>query len=481
MADLIVRGRTVITMDGERRVLEDAAVAVSDGHIVDVGERREVEARNPAPERVIGDGRHAVLPGLIDAHGHAGHSLIKSLGADRPDIWMSVVTPLYFTRTTAEFWRLDGMLSALDRLRCGVTTSMSVMGSRPRADDASWSFEHASGYAQVGVADVIGLGPSGTPMPHHFAVAGVRRGTWEPTTASLQDMLDVTRAVIEQLDGARQGLTRVFVTPFTILPSLYPSGPSTPHQAVRATEADRAHGAAVRELAASTGTRIHSDAFGGHIRLAMQDPETAILGPQVHLQHCQGISEEEIALLASTGTHVSHAPGGALNVPSLLAHGANVAVTTDGSAPTRPFDLLQAARAVKAAHQVRTGDPYLFPPGKLLEMITIDAARAMGMESQIGSIEVGKRADLILIDTEQPHLTPWWMPVHRVVHQALGQDVETVIVAGRVLMEDREVTTVDPREVVREAQAMAESTLAAAGLTSHLGEPGWGEGQRVFA
>ncbi|MCC2323046.1 amidohydrolase family protein [Cellulomonas xiejunii] len=475
----IVYGRTIVTMDQQRRVLDDAAVVVDEGRIVDVGPRSRIDVEHSDVAERIGGPSFAVIPGLVDAHGHAGHSLLKTLGADRPDVWMDVVTPFYFARTTEEYWYLDGLLSAMDRLGNGVTTSVSVMGSRPRADQTVFSAAHARGYAEVGVADVIGIGPSGNPLPHPTAVPD--GDGWQSRTSSLADMIDVTEAVIRELDGTRDGLTRVFVTPFTIVPSLYPSGPSTPHRAVRLTDADRAHGAAVLDLARRTGTRIHSDAFGGHVRLALQDPDTAILGPHVHLQHGVGLDAEEITMLAATGTHFSHAPGGLVDVPSLMAQGVVVAATTDGSAPQRPFDLLLAARAVRDAHVVRERDPYLLPPGKLLEMITVDAARVLGMDDEIGSIEVGKRADLALIDVESPHLTPWWMPVHRIVGQASGRDVHTVLVGGEVLLEAGVPTRVDAPAVVAEAQRVAVGHVVAAGLQSHLTEPGWGQVRRVFA
>ena len=479
MPDLIIDAHTVITMDAGRRVLQDASVVVDGDRIVDVGPRTEIDARHPAPARRLGGDDVALLPGLVDAHGHAGHSLIKALGADTPRTWMSVVTPFYFERTTPEYWYLDGLVSALDRLRVGVTTSVSVMGSRPRADVPWPSTEHARAYGEVGVADVVCVGPSGLPYPHPAAVPD--GAGWRAHPTSLADMLDVTEEVVRTLDGTRGGLTRVFVTPFTIVPSVDPSNPSTPDVATRLTAGDREHSRAVRELAARHGVRIHSDAFGGQVRMALQDDEHAILGPDVHLQHCVGLSEEEIALLAGTGTHVGHAPGGAVNVPAMMAQGINVALTTDGCAPLRPFDLLQAARGVRSAHQVRTGDPYLFPPGKLLEMITVDAARALGMEHEIGSIEIGKRADLVLLDTAAPHLTPWWMPVHRVVLQAVGRDVRTVVVAGEVLLEDRVVTRVDEADVLREAGRYAAAAVREAGLEAQLTSPGWGQVQRVFA
>ncbi|GFZ76877.1 amidohydrolase family protein [Nesterenkonia alkaliphila] len=475
----IVRGGTVVTMDAERRVIEDGAVLLEGTTIREVGDYSELRSRYPEVQEVIGNERTAVLPGLIDVHGHAGHSLMKTVASDRPDVWMDLLTTFYFTRTDEQFWYADARLSALDRLRQGVTTSMSVMGSRPRVDEPGFIRAHAAGYAEVGVADIIGTGPSGAPYPHPVESRDAGAG-WRKKMVSLQDMLEAAEQVISELHGTRGGLTQVFLTPFTILPSLFGSGPSTPYAAQRLTESDRRHGAAVLELAARTGTRIHSDAFGGHIRLAMQDPETAILGPQVHLQHCVGIDEEEIVHLASTGTHVSHAPGGGLNVAALLAQGVNVALTTDGAAPLRPFDLLLAARTAREAQVVRTGDRYLLPPGKLLEMITIDAARAVGMQDEIGSLEPGKRADLVLIDTAQPHLTPWWMPVHRLMYQATGADVHTVLVAGEVLLDDGCAVRVDEQEVIDLAQEQASRALVDGGLEQHLADPGWKQVRRVF-
>jgi 5-methylthioadenosine/S-adenosylhomocysteine deaminase len=475
----IVHARTVVTVDAERRVLQDGAVVVDGDRILAVGPREQIEADHPGVTDRLGGDSFALVPGLVDAHGHAGHNLLKSVGVDRPDVWMDVVTPYYFSRTTQEYWYLDGLLGALDRLGNGVTTAMSVMGSRPRADSPEWAVAHARGYAEVGVADVIGLGPSGNPLPHPSAVPD--GDGWREVHSSLQDMIDVTEDVVRTLDGTRDGLTRVFVTPFTIVPSLYPSGPSTPHQAVSLTAQDAEHGAAVLALAERTGTRIHSDAFAGHVRLAMQDPETAILGPNVHLQHGVGLDALEIAQLAQTGTHFSHSPGGLVDIASMMAQGIVVAATTDGSSPQRPYDLLLAARGVRDAQVVRHRDPYLLPPGKLLEMITIDAARVMGMADEIGSIEVGKRADLVLIDLAAPHLTPWWMPVHRLMGQATGRDVHTVMVAGQVLLAERRPTRVDAAEILETAQQVAVDHLERAGLGDQLGVPGWGQVRRAFA
>src|SRR5699024_10650586 len=129
-----------------------------------------------------------------------------------------------------------------------------------------------------------------------------------------------------------------------------------PDQAVVLTEDDRRHARLVRELARKYGVRLHSDAFAGHIRLAAQDRENALLGPDIHLQHCWGISPQEIAILAETGTNVTHAPPGrATPVIEMMAAGIPLAITTDGTAPDRFFDILQTARLFQSTQHVLRG------------------------------------------------------------------------------------------------------------------------------
>src|SRR5262249_8846256 len=151
------------------------------------------------------------------------------------------------------------------------------------------------------------------------------------------------------------------------------------------------------------------------------------------LQHCLAISLDEVRILAETGTHVTHSPSAGQGrarcpVPELLDAGVNVAITTDGSAQKTSFDLFQAARKTQLGQQLLLRDLYLLPVGKLLEMITIDAAKALGWDDEIGSLEPGKKADVAVVNLRQPHLTPNWMVVHRLIHEAAGHDVETVVV-----------------------------------------------------
>ena len=419
---------------------------------------------------------------MIDAHGHGGHSLIKTIGADTPSLWMRIVTPTYFHFTTPEYWYADGLVSALERLRFGVTCGVSVMGSMPRSDDPRIGGNHAKAYGEVGVREVVCVGPCAPPWPHR--VSTWDNGIREERLVSFDEVMAGTEAVIETWNHAFEDRIRVFVTPFTIVTSVDPSNPTPSDLATSLSEHDRVQSRRVREIAARWQTRIHSDAFAGMVRMAAQD-EWALLGPDVHIQHLRGISLDEVRILAETGTHATHAASsgqanGRCPVPELMQAGVNVAITTDGTAPKVSFDQFQAMRRAQLVHQLLSRDMFLLPPGKLLEMVTIDAAKALGWDDEIGSLEAGKKADVIVVDMRQPHLTPNLMVVHRLIYEAVGQDIETVIVDGRVLMRERRVLTIDEAGALDLGQQESLRLIERAGLQRHIHEPGWGKPRLEF-
>ncbi|KNY31656.1 amidohydrolase family protein [Agrobacterium sp. 22-211-1] len=479
MGNYLLLHGTIVTVDRERRIIEDGGLAIQDDRIVDIGPAGELASRHPGKQIIDCRGK-LIIPGLIDAHGHAGHALIRSIAADTNAMWMKVVTPTYYHYVTRDYWYADGLVSGIERLRAGVTTGASIITSMPRADDPLFAINHARAYEEIGLREIICVGPSGLPWPH--PVTRWESGSPERRHISFEEMIEGSEATIEALNGTADGRISVFLTPFTIVPSVEPSNASTPDQSVKLTENDRMQARRIRETARKTGVRLHSDAFAGQIRMAFQDKENALLGPDIHLQHCWGISHDEIDILAETGTRVTHAPPGrATPIMEMMSKGIRVAITTDGAAPSRHFDMLQTARLAQfTQHLLHNHDRYLLPPGKIFEMITIDAAHAIGMENEIGSLEIGKKADVVVIDMRKPHLMPMWMPVHRLVHQVLGSDVDTVFVDGRMLMENGRVLTTDVDAALNFGQEEALALAARAGLEAHMHDPGWGRLLRTF-
>lgn len=470
MTDLLLVHGTVITMDPQRRILEDGAVAIEGNRIAAVGTTEEIERQYSPAKKTIDCRRKLILPGFVDAHSHAGHCLMKGLSYDSPTYWMPVLTEVYHNNTTDEFWLKEGRLAALERLKFGVTCGVSVTSNAQRSDSGIFAINHAKGYDEVGVRGIEAVGPSNPPYPRKFT--RIVNGKKVERMVTFDELMEGAENAISEILSWNNPRLRAYIAPFVMVPSGEPSGLSWPDVVTNLTRQDRYMTQRVREVAKKYHTRIHTEAFGGMIRVAATD-ENALLGPDVHVHHCLGLSVDEIAILAQTGTNVTSSPGAfqLINrcpVPELMGAGVNVAIATDGTSPSMSFDLLSAARKVQLAHQVALRDRYLLPVGKLLEMITIDAAKAIGWDDELGSLEVGKRADVITVDMNQPHLTPNFMPVHKLMLYAAGEDVDNVIVEGRLLMENRKVLSVDEESIMKEAEEEAITTIERAGMQRFL-------------
>jgi cytosine/adenosine deaminase-related metal-dependent hydrolase len=253
------------------------------------------------------------------------------------------------------------------------------------------------------------------------------------------------------------------------------NGPDQPPEEVKA------QARAVRDLCRRYRVRFTQDAhMRGTIKVAHERLD--LLGPDAFMSHCVDLSDEEIEICRRTETKIVHNPSARMSisgrcpVPELLDAGVTVMLGSDGSAPDRSYDMFRHMFQCMHYHRTYYHDSNYLPPGKVLEMATIDAARALGMEKEIGSLEIGKRADMILLDMFKPHLYPFNMPVFRVPYFANGADVDTVIVDGNVLMENRRVKTVAEDEVLEMAQRETEAMLDRTGLRALLETPDrfWG-------
>ncbi len=458
--DLVIEGGTLVTMDGQRRVLPDGIVGICGECIEFVGTKQQLgsyEARHSIDARGM-----CVLPGLIDTHGHAGHNLTKTMAESSAEGWEPVVEDVYLRGSTEQFWYVDAQLGAIERLKFGVTCGYSMLGNMPRADDAVYSIRHMQGADCVGTRDILGIGPANPPWPKqykHWRKDGIISGEYD-----LHQALETTEKVLKTWRTEDFGRALVHVSPSRIgnIPGL------EPHMIEYQTRE-------VVRLAKEYDTMINAHAYAGNIIYASKHLD--VLGPNLVLAHCTGISDEEVKILAATGTHVSCCPSARAYsrarcpLVELLDQGTNVAVGTDGSAPDRTFDLFKDMRTAILMQRAHFADTSYIPAGKALEMVTCDAARALGLERQLGSIEKGKWADIVLVNVQQPHLYPWAMPVHRLVFEASGQDVDTVIVAGKVLMQARQVKSVDERAVLDAVQREFERMLESTGNRRHLEPP----------
>lgn len=462
---LLIHG-DVVTMNARFECIEDGAVLIKGKLIEAVGKTSDLLALvgEEEVERIDCSGK-MILPGLIDAHTHAGHCLNRSLGLDSRTRWMDYLTKIYHHSTTPDYWYAEGRLAALERLKAGITCGVSVISNAARCDDPRIVVEHVRGHAEVGTRENPAIGPSNPPYPRAFAQE--ENGRLVEKRFTFDELMAKAEEAIELVNGSHDGLIGAFAAPFVMVSSIEGSKATPADLACRLTDQDRHMMKAIRDVARRQHVRIHTEAFGGMIRLAAQ-ADDPLLGPDVHVQHCKGISFREAMILAETKTNVTTTPAWhqlqmRCPVPELIELGANVAVTTDGTAPAMPFDLFRAARDTALLQQAAANDPFVLPAGKLLAMITIDAARAIGHEADLGSLEVGKLADITTIKTTSPHLMPRLMPIHQLMLYGNPGDVADVFVAGRALMRDRKVLTVSEADVFECAQAASLEAVRRAG------------------
>jgi 5-methylthioadenosine/S-adenosylhomocysteine deaminase len=460
-ADLLIVRGTVVTMDATRRVLDDGAVAVLGSRIVAVGSTAELTARYEARETIDAH-RKIVMPGLIDGHGHAGHTMVKTLGTDI-ERWYEATEQIYARGSTVDFWRADGQLAALEKLRFGVTTSLVLFGGGDnvhRVDDVRYGDAYLEAIERVGLRWFLAVGPRRGPFPKTFTHWDGDRA--RDVAVSFDQQMQVSEALIRRWHGAADGRINLAV----VFPT---QNPATSPLTGSALAEVQAQARAARDL-----SRRHRVLFvqDGHTRGTVQfaHDQLGLLGPDAIFSHATELTPEEIALVARTGTKIAHNPSanysmrGRNPTTELLEAGATVMLGSDGVAPDRSYDMFRHAFQAMRYHRFHFRDTNVLPAGKVLEMMTVDAARALGLDAQVGSLEPGKQADIILVDWFRPHLVPMNMPLYRLAYFANGNDVSTVLVDGRVLMRDRQVLSVNEEEALLFAEREANAAIQRTGL-----------------
>ncbi|MGF9761766.1 amidohydrolase family protein [Microvirga sp. 0TCS3.31] len=469
MADIIISNGVVVTMDPQRRVIENGAVAIEKDRIVAVGTTEEVLAAHQAPT-MIGASHKIVMPGLIDGHAHAGHGLIKTMGGGDSDAWYEACHKAYTVASTPEFWRAEARLAALERLRFGVTTGVSLLGGGDtilRADEPMYGDAHCEGVREVGTRSVVAVGPTRPPHPRTYARFVDGKAVERPVT--FEEQFETCKTLIKTWHGKHGGrLNIALITPTLRAEHVEELGQENLEEAKRQARM-------TADLAREAGLVFTQDGHtNGSVAYAN---ELGILGPNALLSHSTNLSAEEIRIVADTGTNIAHNPSaiasilGRCPVPELLEAGANVCLGSDATAPDRSCDMFRHMQQCMHYHRTYFKDPTWLPPGRVLEMCTIDGAKALGMEKDIGSLEVGKKADVVLLDLRRPHLYPFNMPVFRLIYFANGNDVDTVIVDGRIAMQGRKAVLVDEDEILDDAQRETEAMLDRTGFRYMLETP----------
>jgi len=458
---ILIKNGTLIPLDSKRRIIEDGAVVIEKDKILDIGRTSEIEDKY-SYNKVIDATRKVVLPGLMDGHAHAGHSLLRSLGMHN-ETWYKACEIIYAEGSSKSFWETDALHLNLERLRFGTTCGVTFFGggeSIMRVDDPKYAKGHCDAVEKIGIRTFLAIGPRKPPFPSKYSEwNGTARRDYR---VSFEEQIEVCSSIVDRNHGRANGRINIAM--------MFP----TPHP-----EQKLIVGTELEDLMYMSKTvmdlRREEDllfSMDGHTRGTIEFcyEKLGLLGPRALFSHSTELKSEEIRICAETGTNITHNPSavasmmGRCPVTELLDAGVTVVMGSDAGAPDRSFDMFRHMFQCGRYHRRYYRDARVLPPGKLLEMTTIDGAKAFGIADMIGSLEPGKKADIILLDIYKPHLYPFNLPVDRVTCFANGNDVETVIVDGNILMEGYEVKTIDEAEVLDKVAEEIEIVVGRSGL-----------------
>ena len=433
---LVITNGIVVTVDGASRVITPGAIAIDGADIVAVDAadniRRQFRGRD-----TIDAGGQVVMPGLVNTHTHAPMVLFRGLADDLAlEEWLTrYIFPAEAKTVSPEFVRAGTRLAVLEMIESGTTTY---------ADMYYFEEEIAKETKAAGVRGVLGETIIQFPVADAKTPAEGLARAETFINAFRRDPL-ITPAVaphaIYTNDSATLKAARALSMKYGV--------PTLIHMAETQTEAMTAN-----ERGSPTVVR-YLDALG-------------FLGPGVVAAHAVWVNDSDMALLKARGVGVSHNPesnmklaSGIAPVKAYLASNVAIGLGTDGAASNNDLDMFEAMRAASFLQKVATRDPTAVSAKTAVQMATIGGARALGMERQIGSLEAGKRADVIIVSMSAARQTPMYDPISHLVYVTRGDDVQTTIVNGKVLMRNRKVLTLDRAAVLRESRTWADKVRAA--------------------
>jgi 5-methylthioadenosine/S-adenosylhomocysteine deaminase len=436
--DLLVSGGTVVTMDSGKRVIEDGAVTVRGDAIVAVGARQEIESRYE-PARTIDAQGKIVMPGLINSHAHAAMSLFRGLADDLSlDDWLrKYIFPAEARNVTEDFAAWGTKLSLLEMLRGGITTYADM-----------YYFEDAVARVtkEAGMRGVLGETIIDFPAPDNK--------TLDQAYAYTQKFVDHWRG---------DPLIIAAVAPH----SIYTCSEKTLEDSAALA---RKNGAPILIHIAEAPFELEQSRAKHGLTPVAYLGKIGVLGPDVLGAHCIAVNSADIAMLAHFGVGCSHNPSsnmktaaGVMPVVEMLAAGVPVGLATDGAASNNNQDLFEEMDLAAKLQKISRMDPRALPAAQVVEMATIGGARALHLEKRIGSLEAGKQADLIVVDTSAPHATPMYNFYSELVFALKATDVRTVVIAGRVIMDERKMLTLNEDEILQKAREYQKRITASLG------------------
>ncbi len=430
-ADLLISDGLVLTFGGDQEILENGAVAVADDCIIAVGEASGL-GRQIGANEVLDASGCLVMPGLINLHTHAAMTCFRGLADDLPlQEWLHEhifpAEALYLCEETV-YWAT--MLAVAEMIKSGTTTFCD-----------GYFYEDGAARAVVdsGIRGVLAQGVVDFPAP----------GIPDPGI----NLKAAEAFILRWRDKSSRLDTSIFChSPYTC----------SPETLIGAKEICREHRVLFQTHLAETQAESDETQQRYGRRPVAHLEALGLLDAKTLCHHAVRVNEGEIELLAHKSVGVSHNPesnmklaSGVAPLPRMLAEGVNVGLGTDGCASNNNLDMFQEMDTAAKLHKVHQGDPALSSALEIAAMVTYGGAAALGMTAILGSLDPGKKADIIIIDLNQPHLTPLYEPCSHLVYATRGADVRDVVIDGRVVMRQRQLQGIDENEIMAKVREIA--------------------------
>ncbi|KAL1641900.1 hypothetical protein SLS58_005735 [Diplodia intermedia] len=456
---------TLITVNAAREIILDGAILVRGDTIADIDKSHVLISKYPREERTDLTGR-IVIPGLINTHMHTAQTLLRGAADDLELVsWLCERIWVLQGNFTADDGYAAARLSIAEMLKSGTTCFLESMFADRYGFDGLCRAVEESGIRGCLGKIVMNVGTYAADPRW-----AMHPGLIEDRETSLLGTLKMW----EKWDGKANGRIKVWFgarTPGGVSDDLFREMAALSQQHAIPITMHCAEVAADRAFFASR-TPPHTP--------SSYCADVSLLSPRTVLVHMVHLDDADVRAVAASGTHVAHCPSsnaklasGLCRVPELLAAGANVALGTDGAPCNNTCDLLQEMRLAAIVHKPASAhhdaDPTLVPAETVLEMATINGARALGLEGVVGSLEEGKKADFVALDMRKVELQPWYSAVSAVVYTCTGRDVELVVVDGKEVVRGGALVSMDEESVWREASRRGMEVVERAGLAGKVG------------
>lgn len=431
-ADILIHNCTILPINRRDTIIRNGLIATKKDKIIYVG--RETKAPKMKAETTINGRDKIATPGLINCHTHLPMTLFRGIAEDQPlTTWLTqTIWPLEAKLTPSDIYQ-GALLGCLENIKNGTTTFADMYFHEEKI---------AKAVEKAGLRAVL--------------AQGIIEGEDRPKG---ERMLKESVEFAQKHNGYAEGRVTTQLGPhavYTCSPQLLAQ---TQKEASKLNIGIHIHIAESKQMAKLIKKRL------GLTEIELLE-NINFLKSNILAAHCIHLAEKEMRIMAKHNVKVSYNPtanmkiaSGTPKIKTLTNLGITVGIGTDGPASNNNLDMFEEMKTAALLQKIRYMDPTVLPAQQVVEMATTDGAKALGLEKTAGSLEVGKKADIILIDFTKPHLTPLHDPYANIVYSARGSDVDTVIVDGKILMEERKVKTLDELEVMQKAQRTASDLL----------------------